>query len=170
MSWSDRRSLLLALPLLAAGCGFTPVYGPGGIGTQLHGRILADEPNSEEDYYFVRRFEEQLGRPTDPAYLLNYTIGTVETDLAVTSEGDITRYNLLGRVRYKLIRAADEVVMVEGDVENFTAYSASGSPVDTLTAERDAVRRLMVILANQLVAELYTSVDLSTAPAPLDPT
>lgn len=49
--------------------------------------------------------------------------------------------------------------MTSGKIENFAAYSASGSTVDTLSAERDAVRRLMVILANQLVARIYTSVD-----------
>lgn len=174
MSWSDRRTLLLALPLalplLAAGCGFTPVYGPDGIGTKLRGQILADNPNSEEDYYLVRRLEEQLGHTVDPVYLLHYTITTDETDLAVNTEGDITRYNVLGRVRYQMVRQSDDTVMVQGDVENFTAYSASGSPVDTLSAERDATRRLMVILADQIVAVLYTSVDLSTPPSPAGPT
>ena len=170
MWWSDRRSLLLALPLLAAGCGFTPVYGPGGIGTELRGHILAVEPNSEEDYMLVRRLEEQLGRPADPLYLLDYRIVTAESGQAVTTSGDITRYNLVGRVFYSLVRTSDDAVMAAGDVENFTGYSASGSTVDTLSAERDAVRRLMVILADQLVAELYTSVDLSTpSPAPLPP-
>lgn len=147
------------MPLLAAGCGFSPVYGTDGIGTKLRGQVLADEPDSTEDYYFVRQLETQLGRATDPAYRLSYTITTDESGQAVTTEGDITRYNLVGTVRYELIRKSDEMVMTSGKIENFAAYSASGSTVDTLSAERDAVRRLMVILANQLVARIYTSVD-----------
>ncbi|MBB95757.1 MAG: hypothetical protein CML68_14345 [Rhodobacteraceae bacterium] len=160
MWWSDRRSLLLALPLLAAGCGFTPVYGPDGIGTTLRGAIIADAPDSQEAYMLVRRLEEKLGRPANPTYRLAYTISTLESGQAVTAAGDITRYNLNGVVRYQLIRQADEAIVLAGNVRNFAGYSASGSPVDTLSAERDAMRRLMVILADQLVAELYTSQEL----------
>ncbi len=159
MWWSDRRSLLLALPLLAAGCGFTPVYGPDGIGTALRGKVLTDEPESPEAYLLVRQLETQLGRANDPVYRLTYVIETRETGQAVTASGDITRYNLIGRVRYRLVRQSDEAILADGAVENFAGYSASGSTVDTLSAERDAVRRLMVILADQLVAALYTSVD-----------
>ena len=170
MWWSDRRALLLALPLLAADCGFTPVYGPDGIGTALQGQIRADEPDSEEAYMLVRRLEEKLGRPANAAYRLNYDITTIESGQAVTASGDITRYNLVGRVDYVLVRASDGAVMAAGNVENFAGYSASGSTVDTLSAERDAVRRLMVILADQLVAELYTSVDTAQPLLPPDPT
>ncbi|WP_428926772.1 LPS assembly lipoprotein LptE [Marinibacterium sp. SX1] len=169
MWWSDRRSLLLALPLLAAGCGFTPVYGPDGIGSALQNRVLATEPDSEEDYLLVRRIEDKIGRPTNPAYDLAYTITTVESGQAVTASGDITRYNLIGRVRYKMSRRTDGAIMAEGRISNFASYSASGSTVDTLSAERDAVRRLMVILADQLVAELYTAVDIDAPLRPADP-
>ncbi|MEM8729412.1 MAG: LPS assembly lipoprotein LptE [Pseudomonadota bacterium] len=157
--WWSRRSILSIALLVLASCGFSPVYGPEGIGTALDGRILADEPNSEEDYLLVRRLEEVLGRSSDPAFLLRYRIFTREESQAITTTGDITRYNLIGTVRYDLIRRTDETLMTTGDVQNFTSYSASGSTVDTLSAERDALRRLMVILGDQLVAELYSTLD-----------
>ena len=86
MWWSDRRSLLLALPLLAAGCGFTPVYGPDGIGTTLRGAIIADAPDSQEAYMLVRRLEEKLGRPANPTgHPMVY--GTVNRPLPVMVYG-----------------------------------------------------------------------------------
>ena len=36
--WSRRAALAVAL--LAAGCGFAPVYGPGGAGTRLDGQVV----------------------------------------------------------------------------------------------------------------------------------
>ncbi|MBL3565900.1 hypothetical protein JMM59_12930, partial [Rhodovulum sulfidophilum] len=45
-------------------------------------------------------------------------------------------------------------VVQSGEVDSFTAYSATGSTVATRTAERDAYRRLMVILADEMVTRL----------------
>ena len=99
------------------------------------------------------------GPPRTSLPTIEVEIQDANGTLVSTASGDITRYNLIGRVRYRLIRQSDEAVLADGKVENFAGYSASGSTVDTLSAERDAVRRLMVILADQLVTALYTSVD-----------
>jgi LPS-assembly lipoprotein len=42
-------------------------------------------------------------------------------------------------------------------VDSFTSYSATGSTVAGLTAKEDAGRRLMVILADQIVARLMVA-------------
>ena len=41
---------------------------------------------------------------------------------------------------------------MSGVLDSFTAYSATGTTVATLTARRDAEERLMINLADQLVA------------------
>jgi LPS-assembly lipoprotein len=45
----------------------------------------------------------------------------------------------------------------QGRVSDFTGFSATGSTVATLAAERDATARLMVILADQIVDRLVIS-------------
>ena len=45
-------------------------------------------------------------------------------------------------------------VLATGQVDNFTSYSASGTTVATLAAQRDAEARLMVILADQVINKL----------------
>ena len=47
--------------------------------------------------------------------------------------------------------------MTSGTVNNFTAYSATGSTVATLAAERDALERLMVILGDQITTRLFAA-------------
>jgi len=157
MSLYSRRTLL-ALPLALAACGFSPVYGPEGSGTKLHGQVLVQEPSTQAGYLLTRHLETRLGRSgTEPRYALDLAIATDEDGLAINSAGDTTRFNLTGQVAYSLRDSANGTVVTSGTVENFTAYSATGTTVATLAAERDAVERLMVILGDQITARLYAA-------------
>lgn len=149
--WSSRRAFILSA-LALSGCGFTPVYGPGGTGNRLLGQIALDEPDTTAGYLFTRRFEERLGRSDGP-YQLETGIQVDEQDLGSTSTGVITRYRLLGRVFYTL-RDADGQALIEGRTNAFTGYSTTGSTVATRAAERDAQERLMVLLADQVIDQL----------------
>lgn len=162
MSLLDRRSLLrLALPLAALGlgaCGFTPVYAPGGAGAALRGQVLVQEPTTQPGYLLARQLETRLGRSSPAArYALDMTLDVAEEGLAINSAGDITRYNLIGEAGFALRDTTTGSIVTSGDVRNFTAYSATGTTVATLAAERDAVERLMTILADQIVARLFTT-------------
>lgn len=155
MSWSRRAALLSIVAL--AGCGFQPVYGPGGTGSALQGRVEVQEPTTQNGYLMTRQLETRLGRANAPAYLLEVKLATGEEGLAINREGDTTRYNVLGAAEYNLRSAATGAVVTSGRVENFTGYSATGSTVATLAAERDATERLMVILADEIVTRLLAT-------------
>lgn len=157
MSLYSRRSLL-ALPLALAACGFTPVYGPEGAGTKLRGQVLVQEPTSQAGYLITRHLETRLGRSGSAArYGLDLVISLDEDDLAISESGDITRFNLIGIVEFALRDTSTGTIITSGQVENFTAYSATGSTVATLAAERDAVERLMVILGDQITTRLFAT-------------
>lgn len=157
MSLFNRRSIL-ALPLAFAACGFSPVYGPGGTGTKLRGQVLVQEPSSQAGYLLTRHLETRLGRSAGSArYALDLTIELNEDDLAINSSGDITRYNVIGKVDFALRDTSSGTIVSSGKVQNFTAYSATGTTVATLAAEQDAVERLMVILGNQITTRLYAT-------------
>ena len=72
MWWSETRTLNrrgflgLAGALALAGCGFTPVYGPGGAGTALRNAVRVDDPVTRSDFQFLRAVEDILGPPTAP--------------------------------------------------------------------------------------------------------
>ncbi|GHG82264.1 LPS assembly lipoprotein LptE [Pseudodonghicola xiamenensis] len=161
MSSLDRRSLLI-LPLAAlAACGFTPVYGPGGAGRALRDRVRVQEPDSPDEYLLVRTLEDRLGRGGATArYGLSFTLRTQTKGQSLTVTNETTRYSLVGKVDYTLTALETGQVVASGQVENFTGYSATGSTVETLAGERDAAKRLMTILADQIVTRLYATVDL----------
>lgn len=155
----DRRSLLL-MPLAFAACGFEPVYGPGGSGRALFGKVRVDAPEGVNTYLLVRRLEEQLGHTTDPAYRLSMVLDIGIQGQAITASGAITYYSVIGKIGYALRDIDTAQILEEGDITNFTGYSATGNTAETLAAQRDARERLMVILADQLVRELNATVVL----------
>lgn len=148
----DRRAFLLCLTL--AGCDFVPALGTNGPARGLLNAVRARDPMTQDDYDFVARIEERLGRPTASTYDLAYSITTTSEGVGITASGSITRYSLAGRLTWVLSRNADGLRMAGGTVDNFTSYSATGSVVAGLTAKQDASRRLMRILADQVVSGL----------------
>lgn len=157
MSWFK---LLIALPLLAA-CGFTPVYGPGGVGNALQNNLMVDEPSTRQGFFLTRQIEDRLGRAADPAYGLSVKLKTSEEGLAIDGDGDIERYDILGSADYVLRNLTTGAIVSSGTVNGFTGYSTTGTTVASLSAQRDATERLMTQLADQIVTRLYSSPDLS---------
>lgn len=153
---------LLAAALLA-GCGFSPVYGPGGAQV-LRGAILADVPDTREEFAFVEAFETGLGLPNAPRFALAYTITTSETGRAITGSNDITRFTVSGDLAYRVTAIGSDAVLSSGTVQSFTSYSAPGSTIATVSAQRDAGVRLMQILAERVISRLL--IDPALRPAP----
>ena len=156
MSLFDRRTVLL-MPLAVAACGFQPVYGTGGNGQKLQGRVLVSEPDNRDAFLVTRRIEQRLGRGSDPVYDLSLVVTSRADGLAVNQQGYVTRYNLLGAADYVLTDTRNGQIAASGSVDNFTGYSTTSTTVATLAAERDARQRLMVILADQIVTRLLST-------------
>ncbi|WP_170791232.1 LPS assembly lipoprotein LptE [Ruegeria lacuscaerulensis] len=163
MSLFDRRTLLM-LPLALAACGFEPVYAPGGAGAALDGRVTVSAPNSTNSFLLVQNLEQRLGRSANSgnAYNLDVDVSTVVRSAAITQTNETNRLNIEGTATYALRSNETGQILASGQVNNFVGYSAAGSTVSTLADERDAMQRLMVILSDQIVTELYTVPGLGT--------
>ncbi|MBO6868414.1 MAG: hypothetical protein JJ877_15335 [Thalassococcus sp.] len=152
--WSYNRRILLVSALALAGCGFTPAYGPQGSGSALLGTIALEEPADRNEYILNRRLEERLGRATSPRYSLKTVLTTGENALGSTSTGSNNRSNLDAKVSYDLIDQTTGQSVHSHVVSGFVGYSTSGSNVSTFASQRDAMERLMTILADQIVDQL----------------
>ena len=160
MSSFNRRTLLtlpLALPAVLAACGFTPAYGPAGPAQGLQGRIRAADPGDKNGFDFVTAIEARFGRSKDPRYALAYTITTEAVGVGFATDTTITRYNLTGRVDWSLTDTESNTRSAGGTAENFTSWSATSATVAAVAAEQDAAKRLMVILADQIAAEILAA-------------
>lgn len=150
-----RRAAVLAL-LALAGCGFTPVYGPTGDAQDLRGRIVVADPADEEGFALVKRLEDRLGRAQKSDLSLTADIRVSQTALGFLPDGEISRFNVLGRVDWQLVRIDTGAEVASGTEKSFTTYSATSTTVATTFARRDANRRLMVILADRIVSDLIS--------------
>lgn len=158
MSSSDRRTLLLALAALG-GCGFAPVYAPGGPGAGLRGRIDVAAPADEEGWFLVRRLEQRLGTPEAATYGLIAELRLAQKSVGFLPDGSISRFTVDGQVDWKLTALSDGSVLLSGVERSFASYSATSTTVATIQAERDTRRRLMVQLADQIVARILAASD-----------
>ena len=80
-----------------------------------------------------------------------------QSQLGLTTDNEITRYNIRGRATFTLREIGTGRVATRGSVESFTSYSDITSPFATQAAGADARERLMVILADQIVARLLVT-------------
>jgi LPS-assembly lipoprotein len=112
------------------------------------------DPTDKNGFDLVERLEERLGRPEAARYDLTFKITTETVGVGITTANEISRFNLKGVVEYTLTERATGAEVTGGRVQNFTAYSTTGSTVAVLAAEEDAATRLMRILADQIVARL----------------
>ncbi|NOC47259.1 LPS assembly lipoprotein LptE [Ruegeria sp. HKCCD7559] len=158
----DRRTFLL-MPLALAACGFEPVYAPGGSGSALYGRVEVSAPNTVESYLLVQNLEQQLGRSAGSVndYKLDVQVSTVTRGAAITTTNETQRYTIDGSAQYTLRSNATGQIIASGSVADFVSYSAAGSTVSTLADERDAKRRLMMILSGQIMNRLYATPGLA---------
>lgn len=161
MSSYNRRLFLLsaaALGVPLSGCGFEPVYGPNGAASGLLNKVLVDEPKARESFLLVRELEDRLGRPTAGAdYGLSLALQLNERSIGRTVAQVTNRFDVIGSATYALRDLDTKEVRSSGKVSSFTSYSASGSTVSELAAQQDAYERLMVILADRIVAELQAA-------------
>lgn len=151
---SDRRLFLLSGLAMLAGCGFAPVYGPGGGGDALMGQVRVAAPDSRAGFLLTREIETRLGRPEAPRYELRPVISLRAEAIAIDRSNVAARFNLIGAVRYTLVDLDTGDVADSGEVTNFTGYSTFGTPVASQAAERDAEARLMQMLADQMLTRL----------------
>ena len=147
-----RRAALLALLALGA-CGFTPALAPGGTMDAMRGSVAVVTPDTIPGFVIRDRLIARLGPATSPTATLTISLDQGLDVAALSQAGDTLRYNVVGAAGWQLV-AADGTLRGSGQVDGFTSYAATGSTVATQGAATDAVGRLMVILADKIVAQL----------------
>ncbi|MCC6007695.1 MAG: hypothetical protein JJU40_08450 [Rhodobacteraceae bacterium] len=159
MSWPDRlprRVFLAALAGVAlAGCGFQPLYAPGGGAHALRGSVALDLPETRLGFETGEALEARLGMAGSGAPLTLAVVPQIAPEaLELTASTMISRIRLEGSASFALRRPGEETPLLEGVVRASTAYSATASTLGTRAAERDARARLARLLAERIADRL----------------
>jgi LPS-assembly lipoprotein len=105
------------------------------------------------EFELVRNLEKQFRKNSSSKYELNYTLTIEEEKVVVSASQTLERYNLFGSLKYSLIDRDGSLVLTNM-AKSFAGYSATGTPLATERAKRDAQDRLMAILAEQVLTRI----------------
>lgn len=169
MSWSRRAVLLSGLAFVVTACvegGYQPVNAPGAAANALRqGSLRIAAPSDEDGYHFVARLEQRFGQASrNPLFDLDYTLTVGEEPVGVRPDQATQRFNVIGRLDYRVSSVATGAVLTSGGFESFSSYSATDGAISGLSAQENAHQRLMILLADQLVTRLNAGASTWAAP------
>jgi LPS-assembly lipoprotein len=151
----------LVASLLAAGCGFHPLYGSAPVGSAL-GRTLSDiyvEPIADTGvagtgYELRLALVQGLNSDKGGRYVLKTTLNETTQGIALLTNASITRYNDTLTVRYTLTDTISGKMLKQGTETGLAAYNVVSSPYATLIAQQDADKREAQDIAERMRIEI----------------
>ncbi len=150
------RAGILAAALLLGGCGLRPLYGGGESGAvrqTLSGVEVA--PIAGQNGWLVANALRDRLRAEGPArYRLEIKLDDDITGLGVRRDDSITRERRTLRARYQLVDLANGQVTLDATAGSDAGIDVVRSEYATIAAERTALERLSVIVADQIVTRI----------------
>ena len=143
---------------MLAGCGFRPLHGgssPGsldGATYDMAGIVIASIADRSG-----QQLQNQLldlltprGRPLRPLYTLHVGLTEGVQRLAVRKSEFATRANLSATATFSLVDRKDGATLMHGRSLSVTSFDVLSSEFGTLTAEKDARRRAVIDVAQDI--------------------
>ncbi len=160
--WCSRRTAIGTAALFAlAGCGFTPLYDTGTPAAGMTGQVSVDVIDGAAGFVMRERLVSRLGPAEAPTHRLAVGAEFETIGVALTTQSVTTRFNVVGRADFALVPLAGGQPVLVDSVQAITGYSSPDLPAAgafaTESAERDAYRRLAVMLADSIVLRLALS-------------
>lgn len=151
-----RVAAILGLGLMLAGCGLRPLYGGGESGAvrqMLSGVEVA--PIAGQNGWLVANALRDRLRSEGPArYRLEIRLDDNITGLGIRRDDSITRERRTLRARYQLVDLSNGAVTIDATAGSDAGIDVVRSEYATIAAERTALERLSVIVADQIVTRI----------------
>ena len=154
------KPLALALVLLLAACGFTPMYGQYGDRNVVAGldqieiAMVPDAAGIELRNHLIDRFY-QNGYPASPTHkLVLSAVAEQERDLDITIDSEATRKQIRLQVSMNLMDHATGKPVLSRSFSAITSYNVSTTQFATRISEADAREAAIADLARQIETQL----------------
>ena len=167
-----RRVLLLALTGGLGACNFRPLYlAQGGAdNTAAEADLAAIEVQGlggRLGFLLRNALLDELNPATvqvPPRYVLDVSLSSSATPLAIQLDSTITRYNLALLAAFQLRDKTTSDVLVSSSVQRISSYNVSRQPFADLTAAHTAERRAAQEVATEI--RTFLAVEFARMPAP----
>ena len=151
---SNRRNFLALSGAFLAGCTLQPANQIQSV-DQILSSITLETPHDRRSFYFRNALEDRLGSSDPmPRYGLSYQLSTAASRSTIAPDGRSLRQQVEGTVTFMLRDLTNHVVVYTQNRRAFVGYSTNGSSAATQAAARDAERRLMQQLADEVIRDL----------------
>jgi LPS-assembly lipoprotein len=146
---SLRNSVIVILiPLLLAGCGFTPLYAKKSPeeNSKLFAGVKVETIPGRPGQILKIGLEDKLNAngvvPPSPAFRLTVTLVQSETPIGVSSDGTVSRYNVYLNSSYVLRRTSDDKEVTSGNINYVSSYNnLTNAYFSTYVSKGDAIKR-----------------------------
>lgn len=147
---------LLAGTLLLGGCGLRPLYagGEGGVVRQTLSGVEVAPIAGQNGWLVANALRDRLRTEGSARYRLEIKLDDDITGLGVRRDDSITRERRTLRARYQLIDLANGAVTLDATAGSDAGIDVVRSEYATIAAERTALERLSVIVADQIVTRI----------------
>ena len=162
---SGRRAsavlLALVVGLLAAACGFRPLYGtapskelaPADQLAQIRIEPLENRVG-QQLHNLMRDRLNPAGQPKKPRYDLSLSLVSATERTGIQIDETATRANLILQATYQLLDRETEAVLVSGRSQSFNSYNILSAFYATTVSEADALERGLREIADDVALRL----------------
>jgi LPS-assembly lipoprotein len=144
-----------------AACGFHPLYGSAGAGSQLSNSFadiyvepIADYGVANTGFELRNALINLLDSNQGARYRLKLTLTETTEGIALLTDASITRYNDTLTVHYTLTESETGKVIAQGEETALSAYNVAPNPYSTLIAQQAADKTAAQDMAERLRLEL----------------
>ena len=102
---------------------------------------------------------KRLGSPLAPQYVVKVRTSVQKSETAAGGLDGFERFEFRGTGQFEVRAIGEDRILFEGIVQGSAAYSSTRETFHTLTARRDARRRLAVQLADRIARRLETAAE-----------
>lgn len=160
------RALLAAalLPLLAAGCGFTPVYGDSAATdvsqpaqdqlSHVTIDLIPDRVGQILRNHLIDQFYRATGRPAESAAHLAIQLNSYKENLGIQRDATATRSRLRVIATVNLMENGTNRVLYHTQIRSLVSYDISQAQYSTLVTEEDAYERALDEISHEVTMRL----------------
>jgi LPS-assembly lipoprotein len=141
----------VAAGLALAGCGFTPLYAPGGVNAGLS-HIEVDAPDGRTAYLLHERLDDALlpEQGARPLYRLGFTVTERRDPRGLGPDDAASRYELTIVVAYTLTEIATGAELHKGEETVLISYDAVDAPYAGIAAQQNSQERAAAEAARRI--------------------
>lgn len=149
------RRLLAAASFMSVfalgGCGFTPLYAPGGVNAGLS-HIEVDAPDGRIAYLLRERLDDALLPEVGarPLYKLGFTVIERRDPRGLGPDDAASRYELTVVIAYTLTEIATGTTLHTGEETVLISYDAVDAPYAGIAAQQNSQERAAAEAARRI--------------------